>query len=55
MLTIENIRYTVKGVERGGVEIQPQNKLYPDKIHISIFLGNIYFWVIFFWENSEIW
>lgn len=28
----ENIHYTVRGVERGGVQIQPQNKLYPDEI-----------------------
>lgn len=32
MLMLENIHYTVRGVERGGVEIQPQNKLYPDQI-----------------------
>lgn len=34
MLTLENIHDTVRGVKRGGVEIQTQNKLYPDKIEM---------------------
>lgn len=38
---LENVHYTVGGVEGGGFEIQPQNKLYSDRTQT-------------FWENTEI-